>query len=422
MVLLNWYNFPTFCKILLILCYFIKLILFTLLTGISRDRPVRIAKYFVEHDGSPRPENRGGARQTAMYDGKKAAIVEHISTFSCRASHYIRRGTPGRKYLPSDMSVRQMHAMFGRQNDAQVQVSYSLYYSVFCSKFNLGFGHPVTDVCATCASYKLRYKDQLIDEADRQREAASFILHRRRARVFYDLMNVTEEAAVTICFDMMQNLSLPKTSIGQAYYSRQLSMYVFGIVVHHGRGGSQSKDNVHLYVWQEYENRKDSNMIASALNDFLRHHLPTLNDARTLRLFSDSCFGQNKNMNVIAMLLALRKQCFPRLGVRYVFPVRGHSYLPADRVFGRIEQQLRSLDTVLLPSGYQEVLENHGTVHVYGEQWRAADYRAATTKHTKTQRSFRISDARVIELDGDKVGMKDTYNGATVSQCLETWK
>ena len=162
-------------------------------------------------------------------------------------------------------------------------------------------------------------------------------------------------------------------------------MYVFGIVVHHGRGGSQSKDNVHLYVWQEYENRKDSNMIASALNDFLRHHLPTLNDARTLRLFSDSCFGQNKNMNVIAMLLALRKQCFPRLGVRYVFPVRGHSYLPADRVFGRIEQQLSSLDTVLLPSGYQEVLENHGTVHAYGEQWRAADYRAATTKHTKTQ-------------------------------------
>ena len=391
--------------------------MFILFTGISRDRPVRIAKYFIEQ-GCPRPENRGGARKTSEYDEKKAAIVEHISTFTCRASHYTRRGTPGRKYLPSDMSVKQMHAMFARQNDAQVQVTYSLYYSVFCYKFNLGFGHPVTDVCATCASYKLHCKDQLAAEEDRRREAASYILHRRRARVFYDMLNATDEASITVCFDMMQNLSLPKTPIGLAYYSRQLSMYVFGVVVHHGRGGGQSKEDVHLYVWQENENRKDSNMVASALNDCLRHRLPMLNDAGSLRLFSDSCFGQNKNMNMLAMLFALRKQCFPRINIKYVFPVRGHSYLPADRVFGRIEQQLRNMDTVLLPSDYHQVLKNHGTVHLYGEDWRASDYRAATARHTKVQRSFRISDARIIDIDGDAVGMKDTYNGATVSHSV----
>ena len=274
--------------------------------------------HFVHRD-QPR-QTRGGARKTSEYDKKKAAIVEHISTFTCRASHYTRRGTPGRKYLPSDMSVKQMHAMFARQNDAQVQVTYSLYYSIFCYKFNLGFGHPVTDVCATCASYKLHCKDQLAAEEDRRREAASYILHRRRARVFYDMLNATDEASVTVCFDMMQNLSLPKTPIGQAYYSRQLSMYVFGVVVHHGRGGGQSKEDVHLYVWQENENRKDSNMVASALNNCLRHCLLMLNDAGSLRLFSDSCFGQNKNMNMLAMLFALRKQCFPRINIKYVFP------------------------------------------------------------------------------------------------------
>ena len=36
---------------------------------------------------------------------------------------------------------------------------------------------------------------------------------------FYDLMNDTKETSVTVCFDMMQNLSLPKTPIRQAYYS-----------------------------------------------------------------------------------------------------------------------------------------------------------------------------------------------------------
>ena len=128
-------------------------------------------------------------------------------------------------------------------------------------------------------------------------DAALFILHRRRARKFYDLLNDTGDKSVTVCFDMMQNLSLPKTPIGQAYYSRQLSLYVFAVVVHRGRGNGQPKQDVHLYVWQENENRKDSNIVASALNDCLRHHLPGLRDVGLLRLFSDSCFGQNKNMN-----------------------------------------------------------------------------------------------------------------------------
>ena len=253
---------------------------------------------------------------------------------------------------------------------------------------------------------------------DRRREAALFILHRRRARKFYDLLNDTGDTSVTVCFDMMQNLSLPKTPIGQAYYSRQLSLYVFAVVVHRGRGNGQPKQDVHLYVWQENENRKDSNLVASALNDCLRHHLPGLSDVGLLRLFSDSCFGQNKNMNMLAMLLALRKQCFPRLDVTYVFPVRGHSFLPADRVFGRIEQKLRKMDTVLLPSDYHAVLQNHGTVHVYGEYWRASDYRSATAQHTKVQRSFRISDARVIEINSDAVCLKDTYYGAAVSHSV----
>ena len=174
---------------------------------------MRMANYFVEHNW-PRLENH--ARNVAKHTVKIDAIVAHIMTFTCRASHYIRRATPGRKYLPCDLSVRKMHGLFTQQNDVQVQVTYSLYYDVFRRQFNLGFGHPMTDVCATCASYRLRCKYQLVPDADRRREAALYILHRRRARKFYDLMNDTSDASVTVCFDMMQNLSLPKTPIGQA--------------------------------------------------------------------------------------------------------------------------------------------------------------------------------------------------------------
>ena len=56
---------------------------------------------------------------------------------------YARRGAPGRKYLPSDLSIARMYRLFEEQTHDEV--SLSLYYSVFRSQFNLGFGHPAAD-------------------------------------------------------------------------------------------------------------------------------------------------------------------------------------------------------------------------------------------------------------------------------------
>ena len=77
---------------------------------------------------------------------------------------------------------------------------------------------------------------------------------------------------------MMQNMVLPKSPIGQTYYSRQLYQYVFGVVHHRGRGQNQRKEGIHLYTWLENENKKDSNMVASALQHYLgvAHNEPVL--------------------------------------------------------------------------------------------------------------------------------------------------
>ena len=54
---------------------------------------------------------------------------------------------------------------------------------------------------------------------------------------------------------MMQNLVLPRTPVGQTYYSRQIYVYVFGVVVRYGNDSAQNKDDVQLYVWMEHENK-----------------------------------------------------------------------------------------------------------------------------------------------------------------------
>ena len=111
------------------------------------------------------------------------------------------------------------------------------------------------------------------------------------------------------------------------------------------------------------------------------------------------------------MLFALRKAYFPHLTINFTFPIRGHSFLPADRVFGRIEQDLRRKDTILLPSDYHAVLRSHGTLLIYGDDWKAQDFKATTSRLTKTTRSFKISEARVLEICGNELGFKSSYHG-----------
>lgn len=374
----------------------------------SKDRLTRIAAYYVSHHEA-RPERRGGCRNNERKLEVREAIKAHVSRFMCRASHYGRKDQAGRKYLPSDLSVAKMYKLFLEQNHQQV--SYALYYSVFKYDFNLGFGHPATDICSTCVSLKSKIRNLDQTQWDKAQHAAEYLMHRRRARAFYDLLN-QQENSVTVCFDIMENLVLPKSPIGQTYYSRQLYLYVMGIVWHHGKGSRQSEEEVSLYVWCEWENRKDSNMVASAVHDFVtRRMAEPLTRHPNLRLFSDACPGQNRNSTMIGMLFSLSREL--NVEISHHFPVRGHSFLPADRVFGRIDQALKKYDTILRPEEYHTLLAQHGELKVYGRDWEAKDYKSAVSGIIKQTKDFKVTEAKVLHISpkSDKIGFKATYTG-----------
>ena len=118
---------------------------------------------------------------------------------------------------------------------------------------------------------------------------------------------------------------LPKFPIGQSYYSRQLYFYIFGVVCHLGVNQPQSKENIHVDVWCEQQNKKDNNMKTSALCHYLTLFDDDLTKCTDLRLFSDSCYGLNKNIHLLLMLFSLKAQVLPKLNMTHTFPVRGFS-------------------------------------------------------------------------------------------------
>ena len=124
-------------------------------------------------------------------------------------------------------------------------------------------------------------------------------------------------------------------------------------------------------------------------------------------------------------LVALKKQKYPALTVNYFFPERGHSFLPADRVFGRIEQELRRFDVLLTPDDYYHILRKHGTLLIYGQDWDSKDMKAKTAELVKSVRTFKISEARQLTIRNDKLDVKTSYNGECTTHSLlkrgKTW-
>ena len=57
------------------------------------------------------------------------------------------------------------------------------------------------------------------------------------------------------------------------------------------------------------------------------------------------------------------------------FPVRGHSFLPPDRMFGVTEKEFRKLSEIT-PEEYHEIYRKVGTVNVLGNDWTIRTFKS----------------------------------------------
>nr|CAH7757749.1 unnamed protein product [Callosobruchus chinensis] len=233
-----------------------------------------------------------------------------------------------------------------------------MFKNVFYNNFNIGFKSPACDVCGTCLNLKHAISKET--GAQRIKSLTDLRVHKLRANAYYKLAKETPPKSITFCFDLQQVHPLPKTLIQDVFYLRQISFYAFFCV---------DMDSKHpsFYTWDESQAKRGSTEVGSAL----LHHLRSLDTSNieTVRLFCDGCGGQNKNsyiMHVLACWLLESPMSVKNIIIH--FPVRGHSYLPADRAFGRVEKLLKRKN-LISPEEYNEVYSNVGKVKILGNDW-----------------------------------------------------
>lgn len=394
---------------------------FSSITTIKRKRLNLIAKNFKTNYLSP-SEKRGGARITEKSEEITNSIIDHILTFKTRKSHHTRKDSC-KSYLPPEMSVNIMFRMWktSREHKNEPTASFSKYYNIFVSKFNISFGHPRQDVCSYCTELK----KQIIEEIDpNQKDELQFKLqnHSRKAKQFFTKMAEKTDKVVSVSFDMMQTQPLPKLSVTDVFYCRQVWLYNITFVIN--SEGIENPSTCQTYTWLETESGRGPDEVCSALMSFLANlenkiklKLSPENYPDTLNLFSDSCSAQNKNKYMMTTLLFyVNYKTTIFKNVNHIFPVRGHSYMPPDRVFGRIEQKLRRKENIVSPNEYYEVFENESSVFVYGKDFSIYNFKKEASKQLKSILGFKSTEQKVFSyVKGLKtVGVSPSYTDIPV--------
>lgn len=141
---------------------------------------------------------------------------------------------------------------------------------------------------------------------------------------------------------------------------------------------------------------------------------------KNLVLISDGCPGQNKNYTMLHFLYILVHGFNLFESITYMFPVRGHSYLPNDQDFSIIEKKKRKKERIEVPQDwYKLILESRinpspfRLVKVKGSM--IFDIKTSTEKFfLNTPRpAINIKNVRMIRIENQTefVFLRDTYNG-----------
>lgn len=147
------------------------------------------------------------------------------------------------------------------KSEGKEPLKQKFYYHVFSFKFNLHFKPPAKDTCSLCDQMQLKIQAESDPDVRKKLEAEK-TLHLLKAKQARDTLKTDEAAASETCyvaiFGLQKALPYPKLTTSLAYYKQ--NMYVYNFSIH-----SFNNQKGYMYVWDETEEGRGSQEVASAL-------------------------------------------------------------------------------------------------------------------------------------------------------------
>nr|CAH7721344.1 unnamed protein product [Callosobruchus chinensis] len=319
--------------------------------GIS-ERSVQTALHKTSEVGMLEKEKRGGRQRCQKVlneeQDMRNKISDHIDRYPKMESHYCRAKT-SRMYLHPDLTLQKMYDMFIEELSHQ-----SSQRKIFNSK-NLSFYNPKKDQCTLCVSFREG------DEKTKLELKKVFEQHIKEKNRVRELKNCHKEAAMSdptvLCgvFDLQQVIYLPISKESGIFYKSRLSNFNFTFY--------DLATNCYCFVWYEATGKRGASEIATCLFKVLERY--SRQGAQKICLFSDGCYGQNKNTIVVAMLLYALKM-FPQLmEISLRFFVTNHGQNEGDSAHSSISHAVMKAGDILEPSQLLPIITLARRKHPY---------------------------------------------------------
>lgn len=306
---------------------------------ISEDIVATALKGKLTGNIAPQPQQ---GKQINRQEIDRDVIRDHIQSFPKVASHYCRKDT-NFEYLSEGLNLARMYNLYTQYcAENNMKAAKIWLYRLLFNESNLKFHKPRKDLCDTCAQYKLAdaaKKTELFDSysAHIQRKDLARSWHNK-----YKSMCQDDEVNY-IQFDLEAVRYCPQVFAKSIFYKRQLAVYnltVFNLF----------NNSAKCYMWHEGEGGRGSSEIASCLYNYLQLHA----NGKPFVLFSDTCGGQNRNVNMTSLLLyAVQSLDIP--SIDHLFFEPGHSMMECDSVHARIQTHAKNLEIFTPVSWYEQV-------------------------------------------------------------------
>ena len=283
--------------------------------------------------GTTRADGRGcSVSGNKISEAKREEVRKHIASFPAMESHYCRSGTT-KKYLEANLSVKEMYRLYCEGVNGATRVKEAFYRQIFNTEFNLSFHRPKKDYCQLCTKY---HNATASEKMAIQEEYDSHLKRKEKVRALKnDIKKRLSEdnSCAAVTFDLQQVLMAPKLNVSSVYYKRKLSTY--NLTIYNLKDGSAN-----CYMWHEGTAGRGSNEIASCVCKWLKTLPP---ETKHVYLFSDTCGGQNRN---IQMAMALTQACVKSEHLQTVEQLMmesGHSQMECDSVHSTIERACKHI-------------------------------------------------------------------------------
>lgn len=354
---------------------------------------VNTMKSHVDHSPAQFSDNRG--RHEPKHKVNHQSIKEHIETYHPELPHYRREHAPNKRYLPSDITIVDMHADYVFRN--QSDMSYELYRKVVTDEMNISFAKLGNEECDKCEVYH-QHKEVCIGESCSTCTAYFFHIGQATiARKEYqkEAAKTKVDGEISVAVDLEKVIMLPRMEEHKVcLFTRRIVAYneTFAAI---GSKGQKSCKNIAI-IWHEGICGRNDEDIASTYFKFLNAN----RDAKHFQMWVDNCSAQNKNWTMLTMLCtAVNSEGISAESITLNFFEAGHTFMAADSVHAAVEKQMKKAGKVYDFDDFSKCVANANCIAIRMEPNDFGDWKNGASQYQLKKREIRVllSDMRQIQ-------------------------